>query len=209
MFISIKRSGVFSSFNIILSMNLYVGNLSPETTEADLRTIFSEFGEIVSVKILLDPVTGLPRGFGFVEMADKYHGYDAITNLDMIYYQGNIINVRESKPKGNDSRGGGGGYNNRGGGGNRGGYNNNRSGGGGYNSGGGNRTSGSGRARTQSTYSRERNFNSDRSATGGGERANNFNRADNDFNKETNYNKDTNSGNSLYNTDEDLNFNKL
>ena len=117
-------------------------------------------------------------------MADKFHGYDAITNLDMIYYQGNIINVRESKPKGNDSRGGGGGgYNNRGGGGgNRGGYNNNRSGGGSYGSGGGNRTGGSGRARTQSTYSRERNFNSDRNATGGGERANNFNRADNDFN---------------------------
>ena len=101
-------------------MNLYVGNLSPETTEADLRTIFSEFGEVVAVKILLDTATGLPRGFGFVEMADKFQGFDAITNIDMTYFQGNIINVRESKPKGQQG-GGGGSYGNNRGGGNRGG----------------------------------------------------------------------------------------
>jgi RNA recognition motif-containing protein len=83
-------------------MNLYVGNLSPETRENDLRQLFSEFGEVVSAKILIDPATGLPRGFGFVEMADKYHGYDAINNLDMTYLQGNIISVKEAKQKGQE-----------------------------------------------------------------------------------------------------------
>jgi RNA recognition motif-containing protein len=89
-------------------MNLYVGNLSPETTEDDLRNIFSEFGEIVSARILRDNETGMPRGFGFVEMADKYHGYDAIDNLDVTYLQGQIISVKEAKQRTNerDSRGG-------------------------------------------------------------------------------------------------------
>ncbi|MBL7718109.1 MAG: RNA-binding protein, partial [Flavipsychrobacter sp.] len=159
-------------------MNLYVGNLSPETTEGDLRTLFSEFGEIVSVKILLDAATGLPRGFGFVEMADKYHGYDAITNLDMTYVQGNIINVRESKPKGTDNRSGGGGFN-RGG---------NRSGGGGnFNR---NRTNSSG-----GSYNRERNYN-DR-GTGGYNRERNYNNdnASGGYNRERNYNSDSNNTN--------------
>ena len=191
-------------------MNLYVGNLSPETTEADLRTIFTEFGEVVAVKILLDTATGLPRGFGFVEMADKFQGFDAITNIDMTYFQGNIINVRESKPKGQQG-GGGGSYGNNRGGGNRGGggfnRDRNRTGGGGnynrernynsdrggsYNSGGGN-------------YNRERNYNSDRSSGGGYNRERNYN---NDTKKDD-YNNNNNSGNSLYNTDDDLNFNKL
>lgn len=133
-------------------MNLYVGNLSPETTEGDLRILFSEFGEVVSVKILLDSITGLPRGFGFVEMADKFHGYDAITHLDMIYYQGNIINVRESKPKG--ATGGG---SSRGGGYNRGGS------GGGYNRGG----SGGGFNRDRGSSSGG-GFNRDRGSSSGG-----------------------------------------
>ncbi len=182
-------------------MNLYVGNLSPETTEGDLRTIFSEFGEVVAVKILLDAVTGLPRGFGFVEMADKYHGYDCITNLDMTYYQGNIINVRESKPKGQENTRGGGGFN-RGGGNNRGGS------GGGFNR---NRTQNSNggynRERTYNNsngerpaYNRERTYNSDRPA---------YKRNDD----QTNFNKDSgnnfNQDNSLYKNDDDLNFNKL
>ena len=171
-------------------MNLYVGNLSPETTEADLRTIFSEFGEVVAVKILLDTATGLPRGFGFVEMADKFQGFDAITNIDMTYFQGNSNN------RGGGNRGGGGfnrDRNRTGGGGN---YNRERNynsdRGGSYNSGGGN-------------YNRERNYNSDRSSGGGYNRERNYN---NDTKKDD-YNNNNNSGNSLYNTDDDLNFNKL
>lgn len=196
-------------------MNLYVGNLSPETTEGDLRTLFSEFGEVVSVKILLDAVTGLPRGFGFVEMADKYHGYDCITNIDMTFYQGNVINVRESKPKGQE--------NTRGGGFNRGGGNRS-GGGGGFNRSGGNR-SGGGFNRDSSSgggYNRERTYNRDSSSGSGDRPAYNrerkyntdrpaYNRDNNNGNN--NFNKDSgnsfNSDNPLYKNDDDLNFNKL
>jgi RNA recognition motif-containing protein len=92
-------------------MNLFVGNLNPQTTVASLRTLFSEFGEIVSAKILMDNVTGTSRGFGFVEMADKYHSFDAIDNLDSIYFEGNIISVKEAKQ--NNTRPGGGNSNSR------------------------------------------------------------------------------------------------
>ncbi len=86
-------------------MNLFVGNLNPVTTAAGLRQLFSEFGEVVSSKILMDNVTGQPRGFGFVEMADKFHSFDAIDNLDATFFEGNVISVKEAKQN-NDSRGG-------------------------------------------------------------------------------------------------------
>lgn len=81
-------------------MNLFIGNLSPDTSEADLRKAFSEFGDIVSVKVLIDPTTGMPRGFGFVEMAGRNEAFDAILNLDSTYLKGTIISVKEAKPKG-------------------------------------------------------------------------------------------------------------
>lgn len=120
-------------------MNLFIGNLSPEVTEAQLRELFAEFGVVLSVKIPIDHETGLPRGFGFVEMEDKFHSFDAIDNLDATYLSGTIISVKESKPK-NQGGGGnrGGGFNRGGGGFNRdrqggggGGYNRDRQGGGG------------------------------------------------------------------------------
>ena len=80
-------------------MNLFCGNLSPETSEEHLRQIFSEFGNILSAKVIIDSATGLPKGFGFVEMEEKYDAYDAIDNLDMTYFMGNIISVKEAKPK--------------------------------------------------------------------------------------------------------------
>ncbi len=143
---------IYVGLGINLSfMNLFVGNLNPQTSEDSLRTLFSEFGEIVSVKIPVDTATGLPRGFGFVEMADKFESYDAIDNIDGIYFEGQVISVKESKPKngqgGNrgNSRGGGGFRNNdrnggggfrsndrNGGGGFRKSYDNDRSGGGGF-----------------------------------------------------------------------------
>jgi RNA recognition motif-containing protein len=92
-------------------MNLFVGNLSPETTAASLRKLFSEFGEIVSSKVIIDNATGMSRGFGFVEMADKFHSYDAIDNLDAIFFEGSVISVKEAKgnnAKGGGSKGGGG-----------------------------------------------------------------------------------------------------
>lgn len=87
-------------------MNLYIGNLSPETSEADLRKTFSEFGEVVSTKVLIDPETGMPRGFGFVEMGNRFQAQDAILNLDSTYLQGTIITVKEAKPKGSGGPGG-------------------------------------------------------------------------------------------------------
>jgi RNA recognition motif-containing protein len=87
-------------------MNLFVGNLNPETVVANLRTLFSEFGEIVSAKIIFDNATGMSRGFGFVEMADKFHAYDAIDNLDSTFFEGNIISVKEAKQ--NNTKTGGG-----------------------------------------------------------------------------------------------------
>ncbi len=80
-------------------MNLYVGNLSPETTEDDLVKLFSEFGKVLSSKVLRDMETGLPRGFGFVEMAEKYESFDAVDNIDGIYFKGNVISVKEAKGK--------------------------------------------------------------------------------------------------------------
>lgn len=119
-------------------MNLFVGNLNPQTSEDSLRTLFSEFGDIVSVKIPIDSETGLPRGFGFVEMADRFESYDAIDNIDGTFFEGQVITVKESKPKNGqgsnnrgNSRGGGGFRSNNGGGGYR---SNDRSGGGGYRS---------------------------------------------------------------------------
>ena len=88
-------------------MNLFVGNLNPETTVATLRPIFEAFGEVVSAKIIMDNATGMSRGFGFVEMADKFHSYDAIDNLDCTFFEGNIISVKEAKQNNTKSSGGG------------------------------------------------------------------------------------------------------
>jgi RNA recognition motif-containing protein len=78
-------------------MNLFVGNLNPETTVTNLRNLFSEFGEILSAKIIYDNATGMSRGFGFVEMADKFHAFDCIDNIDAIFFEGNVISVKEAK----------------------------------------------------------------------------------------------------------------
>ncbi len=88
-------------------MNLYVGNLSAETTEDDLSKLFSEFGKVLSSKVLRDMETGLPRGFGFVEMAEKYESFDAVDNIDGIYFKGNVISVKEAKGKTGGGSGGG------------------------------------------------------------------------------------------------------
>ena len=111
-------------------MDIYVANLSPETNEEDLKQLFVEFGEVLSARIMKDRETGMSRGFGFVEMSDKYHAMDAIDNLDCTYFQGQIISAKMAKAKAGG--GGGGNFGNRGGGGGYG----NRSGGGGFNRGG-------------------------------------------------------------------------
>lgn len=146
-------------------MNLFIGNLNPQTSEDSLRTLFSEFGEIVSVKIPIDNETGLPRGFGFVEMTDRFESYDAIDNIDGIYFEGQVISVKESKPKnapGGNNRG-----NNRGGGfRSSGGFrSNDRSGGGGFRS---NDRSGGGGYRSNDRSSGGGYRSNDRDSNGGG-----------------------------------------
>lgn len=166
-------------------MNLFIGNLSPETSEDTLRQIFSEFGTVLTVKIPIDNTTGLPRGFGFVEMEDKFHAYDAIDNLDTTYLLGNIISVKESKPK---TQGGGGfnrNNNRQGGGFNR---NNNNRQGGNYNRGGGgysnNRSNYSSDRGSYNSERGERNYNSDRSYNNNqGSSYNSSNNDDDKFNR--------------------------
>ncbi len=104
-------------------MNIYVGNLPYNVVEEDLREIFEEYGEVASVKIISDKLTGRSKGFGFVEMEDDQEARKAIEELNNAELSGRNIKVNESRPKSNDSRGGGGGgrrsFNRGGGGGGR------------------------------------------------------------------------------------------
>ena len=90
-------------------MNIYVGNLSYEATEADLRQAFEAHGPVSSVSIIMDKMTGRSRGFGFVEMPEKAHGEAAIQALNLQEIRGRAMTVNEAKPKTEGSRGGGGG----------------------------------------------------------------------------------------------------
>jgi RNA recognition motif-containing protein len=89
-------------------MNIYVGNLSREVTEEDLRQAFEAFGEVTSVKIIKDKHSGESRGFGFVEMASKAEGQSAIDGLNGKELKGSALNVNEARPR-TESRGGRGG----------------------------------------------------------------------------------------------------
>ena len=105
-------------------MKLYVGNLSFNTTEADLTDLFAQAGTVESARIITDRDTGRSRGFGFVEMSSREEGQAAIDQLGGKEVDGRALTVNEAKPQEQRSGGGGGG---RGGG---------RGGGGGRSSGG-------------------------------------------------------------------------
>jgi len=81
-------------------MNIYVGNLSLETTEDELRKEFTEFGEVISVTIMNDKYigSGQPRGYGYVEMASKSEGAVAIGNLKGGKMRDRVINIVEALP---------------------------------------------------------------------------------------------------------------
>jgi RNA recognition motif-containing protein len=101
-------------------MNIYVGNLSNDATEDDVRQAFEAFGEVASVNIIKDKFSGESRGFGFVEMPTKAEGDAAITGLNGQDLKGRAINVNEARPQTQGRRpsdGGGGGRGGRGGGG--------------------------------------------------------------------------------------------
>lgn len=90
-----------------MSINIYVGNLSFDTGEEELRELFTAYGAVESVKIISDQFTGRSRGFGFIEMETRDEGMKAIKELDSKELGGRPLKVNEAKPKrDNRDRGG-------------------------------------------------------------------------------------------------------
>jgi cold-inducible RNA-binding protein len=118
-------------------INIFVGNLSYQTSQDDLTAAFAQFGQVDRVNIVTDRDSGQPRGFAFVEMANRDEGENAINSLNGAEMNGRALNVNEARPK--PAGGGGGGFGGRGGGG--------RPGGGGGGRGGGRPGGGGGRGR--------------------------------------------------------------
>ena len=96
-------------------MKIYVGNLSYDVTEEELRQEFLTFGEVESVSIITDKYSGRPKGFGFVEMPSVSEGQAAITGLNGQTLKDRTLNVNAARPR-TDNRGGGGGGRSYGGG---------------------------------------------------------------------------------------------
>jgi RNA recognition motif-containing protein len=110
--------------------NIFVGNLSYQTTQDDLYAAFAAYGTVERVNIITDRDSGQSRGFAFVEMADRNEAANAINGLNGAELNGRALNVNEARPKPQ----GGGGF---GGGGGRGGYGGGGGGGRGRGNGGG------------------------------------------------------------------------
>jgi len=111
--------------------NIYVGNLSFNASDDDLRGAFEQYGEVTSVNIIMDRETGRSRGFAFVEMADAENAKEAIENIDGTEIAGRAVKVNEARPRPpRGSGGGGGGRGGYGGGRDGGGYGGGRDGGG-------------------------------------------------------------------------------
>jgi len=89
-------------------MNIYVGNMSFETTEDNLRQAFEGYGEVSSVSVISDKVTGKPRGFAFVEMSAKDEAAAAISGLSGQDMDGRALKVSEAKPRGDSGNSSGG-----------------------------------------------------------------------------------------------------
>lgn len=87
--------------------NIFVGNLSYQTTQADLNSAFAAYGNVERVNIVTDRDTGQARGFAFVEMTDPQAAQTAISHLNGAELNGRALNVNEARPK---PAGGGGGY---------------------------------------------------------------------------------------------------
>jgi len=88
-------------------MNIYVGNLSYDVSEKNLRQAFEAFGQVSSATIIKDKYSGQPRGFGFVEMPDRAEAQAAIENLNGKDLLGQQMNVNEARPRTDRGRSGG------------------------------------------------------------------------------------------------------
>ncbi len=89
-------------------MNIYIGNLSPEVTDDDLRLAFEAFGQVTSAKVIKDRFTSEPRGFGFVEMPSSQEAKSAMESLNGTELKGKNILVNEARSRTDKRRGGGG-----------------------------------------------------------------------------------------------------
>ena len=87
-------------------MNIYVGNLSYETTEEDLEKAFEIYGAVETVRIIKDNYSGRSKGFGFVEMPTKSEAQSAIEGLNGKDLKGRSLNVSEARPRSEGRRGG-------------------------------------------------------------------------------------------------------
>src|SRR3977135_3473198 len=102
-----------------MSMKLYVGNLSFQTSSADLQQLFAQAGTVESAAVVEDRETGRSRGFGFVEMSTKEEAAAAIEQFNGKEVNGRNLNVNEAKPREDRGGGGGRGFGGNGGGGGR------------------------------------------------------------------------------------------
>jgi RNA recognition motif-containing protein len=80
-------------------MNIYVGNLNYQTRQEELDALFSNFGSVVSVKIMMDRDTGRSKGFAFVEMEDEAAGHEAIKSLNQFEFKDRSLVVNEARPR--------------------------------------------------------------------------------------------------------------
>jgi RNA recognition motif-containing protein len=87
-----------------MSIKIYVGNLSFDSNESDLNSLFSKYGEVESAKVIVDQFTNRSRGFGFIEMVDREEGLKAIQELDSKELGGRALKVNEARPKNDGPR---------------------------------------------------------------------------------------------------------
>lgn len=87
-------------------MNIFVARLDYSIQEADLRNVFEDFGEVKSVKVITDKLTGRSKGFGFVEMPNDNEAQTAIDELNDVELEGRAIVVKKAKPRETNNRGG-------------------------------------------------------------------------------------------------------
>src|SRR5688572_9032879 len=99
-----------------MGKKLYVGNLSYQVGNADLETLFSEFGQVQTAEVIMDRDTGRSKGFGFVEMGSEDEAQAAISGLSGKEHGGRALTVNEAKPRENRGGSGGGGFGGGGGG---------------------------------------------------------------------------------------------
>lgn len=85
-----------------MSMNIYVGNLSYKINASDLRDLFEPFGEVVNAKIITDRYSGNSKGFGFIEMANRNEGQQAVDELNGKEIQGRTIKVSKAHSRRNN-----------------------------------------------------------------------------------------------------------